>query len=689
MIRDPGFFVRNAWLIPFLPLLGAIVAAIGARRLRELAHIPVILGIGMAFLFSLGTLAAAGPDVKYTAMSWLSAGDLNVPIEMRADGLSTMMLSMVTFVSCLVAIFAAGYMAGDPGYPRFFALIGLFVFSMTGLVLSNNYLLTYVFWEGVGACSYLLVGYWHSRPSASAAAMKAFLVNRVGDFGFAVGIFWLWSIAPNHDLSYDNVFAALGTSAIPHSAIVGISLLFFWAATAKSAQIPLYVWLPDAMEGPTPVSALIHAATMVTAGVYLIARSTPMIAMAPGVQLLIAIIGCSTAMLAALIALTQNDLKRVMAYSTVSQLGYMFMALGAGIGDVAQLAVIAAMFHLFTHAFFKALLFLASGSVMHAMGDVIDMRRFGGLRHRMPITCWTFAVGGLALAAIPPLSGFFSKDEVLGALSAATHAGHELGYGWIYGLIYWLAILTAFLTAFYTGRAFFMTFFGPEKLPSPEDPEAPPHAEPAGSHAEDHHGHGGDDHAHGHHHDIGHESPPIMYIPLVALAGCTVLIGLICLLAWPITGGPAEWFGHHLEKTLAFESLGHAEHGFSWITAFVGTLVGVGGIYLSYVMYAQPSPLPKRMMERFRSLYEASLHKFYVDEIYGWIVVGPVRAMAVISGLFDSYGVDRLVNWIARVPRAIARERLAAYQNGLIQFYAVVSALSVAALLFILLLLGS
>ena len=226
------------------------------------------------------------------------------------------------------------------------------------------------------------------------------------------------------------------------------------------------------MEGPTPVSALIHAATMVTAGVYLIARSTPMIAMAPGVQLLIAVIGCSTAMLAALIALTQNDLKRVMAYSTVSQLGYMFMALGAGVGDVAQLAVIAAMFHLFTHAFFKALLFLASGSVMHAMGDVIDMRRFGGLRHRMPYTCWTFAVGGLALAAIPPLSGFFSKDEILGALSAATHAGHELGYGWIYGLIYWLAILTAFLTAFYTGRAFFMTFFGPEKLPSPDDPEA-------------------------------------------------------------------------------------------------------------------------------------------------------------------------------------------------------------------------
>src|SRR5262249_31322781 len=343
----------------------------------------------------------------WTVLSWLPVTDLDIPLQLRVDGLSTMMLSMVTLVSGLVALFAIGYMAGDEGYPRFFALIGLFVFSMTGLVLSNNFVLTYVFWEGVGACSYLLVGYWHSRPSASSAAFKAFMVNRLGDVGFAIAIFWLWSIVPKHDLSYDNVFGAATKGLLPHGAIVGVALLLFWGATAKSAQIPLYVWLPDAMEGPTPVSALIHAATMVTAGVYLIARSTPMIAMAPGVQLLIAATGCATALLAAAIAVTQNDLKRVMAYSTVSQLGYMFMALGAGVAGVAQLAVVAAMFHLFTHAFFKALLFLASGSVMHAMGDVIDMRRFGGLRHRMPITCWTFAVGGLALAAIPPLSGFF------------------------------------------------------------------------------------------------------------------------------------------------------------------------------------------------------------------------------------------------------------------------------------------
>jgi NADH-quinone oxidoreductase subunit L len=679
MTSEPGFFVRYAWLIPFFPLLGAIVTAVGARRLRSAAHLPAWIGIGLAFLVSLGTLAAAGPDVTYTVMSWLPAGNLDVPIQVRVDGLSTMMLSMVTLVSGLVAIFAAGYMAGDEGYPRFFALIGLFVFSMTGLVLSNNYVLTYVFWEGVGACSYLLVGYWHSRPSASAAAMKAFLVNRVGDFGFAIAIFWLWKIAPGHDLSYDNVFSAAGSFLLHLDDLWWICLLFFWGATAKSAQIPLYVWLPDAMEGPTPVSALIHAATMVTAGVYLIARSTPMIAMVPSVQLIIAIIGCATALLAAAIAVTQNDLKRVMAYSTVSQLGYMFMALGAGIGDVARLAVVAAMFHLFTHAFFKALLFLASGSVMHAMGDVIDMRRFRGLRHRLPITCWTFAVGGLALAAIPPLSGFFSKDEVLGALSGASHAAHEHGWGWIYGAIYWLAILTAFLTAFYTGRAFFMTFFGPEKLPSPDDPEAPPTVpEDAHSHA---HPEAEGAHVHSDHHEIGHESPPIMWIPLVALAGCTVLIGLICLAAWPFTGGPAEWFAHHLEKTLAFESIGHGEHGFSWLTAIIGTLVGVGGIGLSYLMYAESSPLPTRLMERFRPLYEQSLHKFYIDEIYDWVVVRPLRGLARFSDWLDENLVDKLVRGIAEVPRAIARARLARYQNGLIQFYAAASAMSVALLL--------
>jgi NADH-quinone oxidoreductase subunit L len=678
----PGFFVRYAWLVPFFPLLGSALTLALRRRLGRDAHIPVVAGIVLAFIFSLGTCASCGPGEKWTVMSWLPASDFEIRIELLADGLSTMMLATVTFVSAVVAVFAAGYMAGDAGYARFFALIGLFVFSMTGLVLSNNYVLTYVFWEGVGVCSYLLVGFWHSRPSASAAAMKAFLVNRIGDTGFAIGIFWLWSVVPNHVLSYDNVFNPRTLESLPEGTIAGIALLFFWAATAKSAQIPLYVWLPDAMEGPTPVSALIHAATMVTAGVYLIARSMPLVVRAPSVLLLIASIGCATALLSAAIAISQNDLKRVMAYSTVSQLGYMFMALGSGVGTVAQLAVVAAMFHLFTHAFFKALLFLASGSVMHAMGDVIDMRRFGGLRHRMPYTHATFAVGGLALAAIPILSGFFSKDEILLAIHSASDAATQPGTPWLYSLIYWLAILTAFLTAFYTARAYFMTFWGPDKLPAADDPAAIDDAAVVASHG---HIEGGSGLPPAHHGEIGHESPPVMTYPLIVLAGCTILIGLVCLLAAPF-GGTTEWFGHHLHATLGFESLRHTEHGFAWLTAALGTAAGVAGIVLGYLIYVEGSPIRDRLIERLRPLYQASLEKFYVDEIYDRYVVRPVRAFGAVCEFLDDYVVDRMVLGVASLPRLIGRDWLAPYQNGLIQFYAAAAAVSVAALLLVLLL---
>jgi len=664
-----GFFVQWVWLIPFFPLLGGIIAAVGASRFRFNAAIPVAVGIGASFLFSLGAWASAGPETTIVVSKWLAAGSFQVPIELRVDGLSTLMLSMVTFVSTLVVIFASGYMAGDPSYPRFFAFIGLFVFSMTGLVLSNNFLLTYAFWEGVGVCSYLLIGFWYARKSAADAAMKAFLVNRLGDIGFAIAIFWLWTIVPNHDLSYTNVLADETLRNFPDSARIGIPLLLFWAATAKSAQLPLYVWLPDAMEGPTPVSALIHAATMVTAGVYLIARSTAMIALAPGVQVLICVVGCATALLAAAIALTQNDLKRVMAYSTVSQLGYMFMALGAGVGNLAQLAVVASIFHLFTHAFFKALLFLASGSVMHSMGDVIDMRRFGGLRRRLPHTCWTFAIGGLALAGIFPMAGFFSKDEILLALAAAPEAAETMGlsWGWVYGLVYWVAILTAFMTAFYTGRAFFMTFWGPEKLPSPDDPEA---MEGEGHAAE------GDEPGHGHHH-VGEESPPIMTIPLMILAGCAVLAGVVF--------GPTGWIEHHLQRMFGFEGLGHAEHQFGWGTPVLGLVVGLAGIGLSYLLYGEPNPAPARIAAAVRPLYLASLNKFYVDEIYQWTVMKLLWVSAAVLRFLDVEFVERAIVGIATAPRAIGRNALAVYQNGLIQFYAAATAASVAILLWLLL----
>jgi NADH-quinone oxidoreductase subunit L len=353
----------------------------------------------------------------------------------------------------------------------------------------------------------------------------------------------------------------------------------------------------------------------------------------------------------------------------------MFMALGAGVGDVAQLAIVAAMFHLFTHAFFKALLFLASGSVMHAMGDVIDMRRFGGLRYRLPYTHATFAVGGLALAGIFPLAGFFSKDEILLALKSASHAAAAPGWSWVYVIVYWVAILTAFMTAFYTGRAYFKTFWGTEKLPSPDDPEAPkddPGAIPA-----NHDAHAHDTHeAHGHG-ELGHESPPVMTYPLFVLAGCAILVGLLF--------GTTGWFEHHLERTLAFESLHHGTHHFDWLTALVSTIAGLGGIALAYWFYAQPSEIPAQLASRFAPLYRASLNKFYVDEIYGWVPVGLTRALANVCDVLDVYLVDQLVLMIARLPRKLSKDLLASYQNGLLQFYAAASAIGVAVVFFVLL----
>jgi NADH-quinone oxidoreductase subunit L len=671
--------VRNAWLVPFLPLLGGLVAAIGGKWLKQHSHLPVVAGIGLAFLVSMVLVFSVGTSVTPEPITWLTITGLTVPIQFQADGLTTMMLAMVTFVATLVAIYAAGYMAGDPGYARFFAVVGLFVFSMTGLVLSANFLLTYLFWEGVGVCSYLLVGFWHSKPEAAAAAKKAFLVNRVGDVGFAIAIFWMWTASPSHDLSYESFLgeANLGElfKADP-TTLMGISLLLFWAATAKSAQVPLYVWLPDAMEGPTPVSALIHAATMVTAGVYLIARSTPLLVMVPGVQLTVAVIGCITALLAASIALTQTDLKRVMAYSTVSQLGYMFMALGAGVKGVAEFAIIAGMFHLFTHAFFKALLFLSSGSVMHAMGGVIDMRQFSGLRRRLPYTCWTFFVGALALCGIFPLAGFWSKDEVLSSLKMAGEFSNLSGgtsWGWVYYTIYAVAILTAFMTAFYTFRAFFMTFFGPEKLPDPSLIES--------AHGSNSHGHEPDHgHGHGDSHDshFGHESPPVMYVPLLILAVCAVLVGMIF--------GPTGMFEHHLEQTHGLHAAeGEGKHAADYVTPIVGTLVGALGIGLSYLLYAQPSPWPERLATKLRPLYLASLNKFYVDELYTRVIVWPTRFLGLTAEFLDKFLVDGLVQGVSWVPRIVGRYILGPIQNGLIQYYAAVSAVSVGALLIILL----
>jgi NADH-quinone oxidoreductase subunit L len=554
-----------------------------------------------------------------------------VGLTLRADSLTAIMLVTVTFIGSLIAIYSAGYMHGDPGYPRYFAAVALFLFSMTGLVLADNYILLYAFWEGVGLCSYLLVGFWFTKPSAAAAARKAFLVTRLGDVGFLLGILLLWAGMRTpageglYSLDYERVFA--NVSAQSTQLLTAICLLLFCGAVGKSAQFPLHVWLPDAMEGPSPVSALIHAATMVTAGVYLVARSSPLFFAAPEAQMTVAGIGAFTALLAALIALTQNDLKRVLAYSTVSQLGYMFLALGAG-------AAGAAIFHLFTHAFFKALLFLAAGSVMHAMGNVIDMRRFGGLRRLLPTTHWTFLCGAAALAGFPFLSGFWSKDEILAAAAEAPH--HHL----FYLTLFWVGLITAGLTAFYTFRAYFLTFTGEERVP----PEA------------------------GHH---AHESPPVMTVPLMILAVGAVGAGFL-----------ATPFRDFLSRT---ETLGvHADHVMHWgLMAFSGA-VALAGIATAWWMYARQPGLAGKVVARLHGLYQLSVNKFHLDELYDFFIVRPLAGFAAFCRILDLYVVDGLVDLVGQLPRLLG-QLFRPVQNGLIQFYALAMTLSITTFLTVML----
>jgi NADH-quinone oxidoreductase subunit L len=629
------------WLIPAAPLAAAVVTAFfGPKVLRERSHLPCWFGIAVAMvcanvvLFSIlpgGFKEEGSVPAIASGYQLMNVGGMDVRTDIRADAISGLMLAMVTTVSLLVAVFAAGYMHGDPGYPRFFACFSLFVFSMCMLVLAANFVLLYVFWEGVGLCSYLLIGFWYQRPSAAAAAKKAFVVNRIGDFGFITGVFLIWTTF--HSLDFASVLGRPEQIAQIADAQPGlitlICLLLFLGACGKSAQFPLHVWLPDAMEGPTPVSALIHAATMVTAGVYMVARCTPLFVYAPSAQMVVSGIGAVTALLAALIALTQYDLKRVMAYSTVSQLGYMFMALGAAAAgpEVVTLAVTAAMFHLFTHAFFKALLFLSSGSVMHSMGDVIDMRKFGGLRRALPITHWTFLFGAAALAGVPLLSGFWSKDEIFAALYMASHnSEHGAYYAWILAI----AVLTAFLTAFYTFRAYFLTFWGPERFP----PEA------------------------GHH---PHDAPPVMAWPLRILAMFALFVGALV--------GPTTWFGHYLQHANGLGEGGH--EGLVVGLVALSVAVVLAGIALAWFMYIRKPELPARAASAFGPLYKLSLNKFYIDEIYTAVIVAPLRGLAGLSNWIDKNIIDPIVDGFALVPRALSGVPLWMH-NGLVPSYALI-----------------
>ncbi|MFO1021058.1 MAG: NADH-quinone oxidoreductase subunit L [Planctomycetales bacterium] len=675
--------------IPAAPLLACLLIAIfGAKFLKDKSHWVAALGCAVACACSWACLPKATQPVDIELYRWMEiltqpgAPKVSIPIALHLDTLSCIMLSMLTFIATLVVIYASGYMHGDRGYWRFFSIVSLFVFSMIMLVLSANFVMLFMFWEAVGLCSYLLIGFWYEKPSAAYAGQKAFVVNRIGDFGFAIGIFLIWVTFGTVNFSETLGKPALlaKTAAENPLLIEAICLCLFAGAIGKSAQFPLMVWLPDAMEGPTPVSALIHAATMVTAGVYMVARCTPLYMLAPNAQLVISLVGGFTALLAALIALTQTDLKRVLAYSTVSQLGYMFLGLGAG----SVVGIAGGMFHLFTHAFFKALLFLGAGSVMHAMGHVIDMQRFSGLRKLMPITYITFVIGSLALAGLFPLSGFWSKDTILAAVhhaaqghsAAAPHdAGHDAGHDghaadkpaaghgdhpeaahpvvaartarllWIdgkywYQLLFAMGTFTAFLTAFYTFRAVFMTFHGPEKIP-----------EEAGHHA--------------------HESPPAMTIPLIILAFGAAGIGLAL-------GHVSGIFDGYLGHTIAGAG---AHHEMDWMVAIVSTIVAVLGIGLAWTMYGSASRLPSMLASACPPLTRLSLHKFYLDEIYMVLFVLPLRGLAQLSrfldwGLIDGAGVGLFTY----LPREVGR-LLRPLQNGLVQFYALSMMLAMAVML--------
>jgi NADH-quinone oxidoreductase subunit L len=581
------------WLVPLLPLAGAALNGLLGPRVPKSLTTAVGLGApGISLVLALGILwqyvtqLAPQPieDVLYT---W-AAGDLGIDVAFLLDPLSAAMIFVVTLVGFLIHVYSAGYMAHETGYQRYFVYLNLFMGAMLLLVTGNNFLVMFVGWEGVGLCSYLLIGYYYEERWTAEAGRKAFIVNRIGDFGFLVGLLALF--AAFGTLRFADIFEAVaanpslvtGEYALGLSLASFVALCLFIGATGKSAQIPLYVWLPDAMAGPTPVSALIHAATMVTAGVYMVVRTNVLYQLAPGVSLLVAVVGAATAIVAATIGLAQNDIKKVLAYSTVSQLGYMFLAAGLG-------AYSAAIFHLGTHAFFKALLFLASGSVMHAMGGELDMRKMGGLKKWMPITYWTFLLGALAIAGIPPFAGFFSKDEILAAAAG--------GGQWA---LYAVGLVTAGITAFYMFRAVYLTFHGAFR----------------GSEEQRHH---------------LHESPPSMTVPLVLLAVGAVVAGWVGI-PRALTFERFDWnFFHGFLDPVVAEVAGHGEaHHLSlaaeWGLILVAVGVAAAGIWGAWRLYAGDRALAgeERLVESLGPAHRAMAHKYWVDEAYAAVVVAPL-----------------------------------------------------------------
>ncbi|MBC7075309.1 MAG: NADH-quinone oxidoreductase subunit L [Syntrophomonadaceae bacterium] len=601
------FSLHNAWLIPLLPLLAFALIGLAMHRWPSVSAMISILSIGISMLLSalvaVLVFSLSPGEIYEASVRWLSMPGLQVNMGMLVDPLAAVMLVVVTGVAFLVQVYSLGYMKGDPGIASYFGYQSLFAASMLGLVLANNFGQIFVFWELVGVCSYFLIGFWFGKYSARDAAIKAFVTNRVGDFGFLLGILFLQIVFGT--LNFQELSAAIPgyTNA---AVLLPIAVLLFFGPVGKSAQFPLHVWLPDAMEGPTPVSALIHAATMVAAGVYLVARAFFIFNAIPQAMTLIAIVGGLTALFAASIAIAQNDIKRILAYSTLSQLGYMMMALGVG-------AMTAGVFHLMTHAFFKSLLFLGAGSVIIGMHEEQDIWKMGNIAPKMPVTTWTFIIGALALAGIPPLSGFWSKDEILLGAYASGHTG-----------LYILGVLVAFLTAFYMFRLVFVAFFGKNT---------------AGR-------------------DKAHESPAVMTIPLLVLAVAAVLAGLV--------NSPLmhHVFGHFINAPGAIQP-----HPNTAIIVF-STLAALSGILLAWLIYQREVIKAEVIKEKFSMAYKVLYNKYYIDEIYGWLGVRLVDGAARVLFWFDIHVINGFVNLTAWFTGK-SGETLRYTEDGQVQTYAI------------------
>jgi NADH-quinone oxidoreductase subunit L len=624
--------------IPLLPLAGFLINTFGARRLSvkaigAVASLAMLAAFGasVAAVLALVALPTETREISQALYTWIGSDDFQVPLGLRLDPLSAVMILVVTGIGFLIHLYSTAYMIEEKSheYARYFAYLNLFAAFMLLLVLGDSLIVMFVGWEGVGLCSYLLIGFWYQKASAADAGKKAFIVNRIGDVAFILGV--LLAFTTFGTVNFKELNAAIAPLPLDagFGVIAAIALLLFIGATGKSAQIPLYIWLPDAMEGPTPVSALIHAATMVTAGVYLIARNAVLFAHAPDVLMIVAVIGTATAVWAGLIAIVQNDIKRVLAYSTVSQLGYMFMAMGVG-------AYAAGVFHLLTHAFFKALLFLGSGAVIHALAGEQDLRRMGGLKKDLPITYWTFLIGALAIAGVPLLSGFFSKDEILYRTFAEGHT-----------VLWAIGALTSLMTAFYMFRLVFLAFHGSRRT---------------GVEA----GH--------HHHAHLHDAPPSMAIPLVVLAIGSVLAGYLGV---PAALGGSNVIEHFLEPSLAVPAIegaqaagGHADHTVELMLMVVSSLLAILGIGMAAYLYLTRPMIPDALAARFSVAYQFLVNKGSIDELYDALLVQPIKALSErVLWPVDARVIDGAVNGAGTIV-AEAGAAVRTMQTGSMRAYA-------------------